>query len=377
LFSLTEIFSEKITPKALFCGNHFLYTSANRHGAASSAGPATAEDIVSACGGKAQPPLADIDLDTGSEFFDAAGPAPAGKPENAARLPLWRRILAALSGAAALGTFIYTLKEVDLTQILTTGFAQSSGSYMTVYLILLLSLVVFALCVSRKTEKLSENKNEEKTGRRLSKRTLAAMAMILIAVPLTIFAGIYFLGDRKYYFISLLVILETMLPFILVFEGRKPQARELVILAVLCAIGVAGRAAFHRASGLQTGDRGGHYRRRRVQRRNGFSGGKPDNARKQYAFRPGALDALADVRHGHIGFLAGILFKKELLRRDRLSLSIFGALTALVVYGGHHEPGNRNYDSVQPHAADVLDSLRRRFPQSISSTRRPRRSSCG
>lgn len=30
----------------------------------------------------------------------------------------------------------------------------------------------------------------------------------------------------------------------LIFEGHKPQARELVIIAVLCAIGVAGRAAF-------------------------------------------------------------------------------------------------------------------------------------
>ena len=30
----------------------------------------------------------------------------------------------------------------------------------------------------------------------------------------------------------------------MIFEGRKPQARELVVIAVLCAIGVAGRAAF-------------------------------------------------------------------------------------------------------------------------------------
>ena len=35
-----------------------------------------------------------------------------------------------------------------------------------------------------------------------------------------------------------------MLPFFMVFEGRRPQARELTIIAVLCALGVAGRAAF-------------------------------------------------------------------------------------------------------------------------------------
>lgn len=80
--------------------------------------------------------------------------------------------------------------------------------------------------------------------RKLSKRTLVAAVMVLLLIPLTIFIGRFYLGDRKYYFISLLIILETMLPFVMIFEGRKPQTRELVIIAVPCAIGVAGRAAF-------------------------------------------------------------------------------------------------------------------------------------
>ena len=36
---------------------------------------------------------------------------------------------------------------------------------------------------------------------------------------------------------------ETIALFFLRFEGRKPRARELVLLAVLCAVGVASRAA--------------------------------------------------------------------------------------------------------------------------------------
>lgn len=35
-----------------------------------------------------------------------------------------------------------------------------------------------------------------------------------------------------------------MIPFAMVFENRKPQARELIVIAVLAAIAVAGRAAF-------------------------------------------------------------------------------------------------------------------------------------
>lgn len=55
--------------------------------------------------------------------------------------------------------------------------------------------------------------------------------------------GVFYLDNKKYYFISLMVLLECMAPFFLIFEGRKPKARELVIIAVLCAIAIAGRAA--------------------------------------------------------------------------------------------------------------------------------------
>ena len=37
---------------------------------------------------------------------------------------------------------------------------------------------------------------------------------------------------------------------------------------------------------------------------------------------------------GIIGFLAGVLFRKGLLRRSRLSLCIYGAISCVVVYGG-------------------------------------------
>ena len=55
----------------------------------------------------------------------------------------------------------------------------------------------------------------------------------------------YLLGDRKYLFISLLVLLEVMLPFALLFERRGDRRRaSSCSLAVLSALCVAGRAAF-------------------------------------------------------------------------------------------------------------------------------------
>ena len=46
------------------------------------------------------------------------------------------------------------------------------------------------------------------------------------------------------FYLSLMVLLECMAPFFLIFEGRKPKARELVIIAVLCAIAIARAALF-------------------------------------------------------------------------------------------------------------------------------------
>ena len=71
-----------------------------------------------------------------------------------------------------------------------------------------------------------------------------ACFMILVVIPIIIYLGITLGNDRKYYIVSLGIIACTMLPFFMVFEDRKPQARELIIIAVLSAIGVAGRAAF-------------------------------------------------------------------------------------------------------------------------------------
>ena len=50
--------------------------------------------------------------------------------------------------------------------------------------------------------------------------------------------------SEHYLLISMLIGILAMVPFFVKFEGRKPQARELVLLAVLIATAVVGRAAF-------------------------------------------------------------------------------------------------------------------------------------
>ena len=75
-------------------------------------------------------------------------------------------------------------------------------------------------------------------------RSLVLTLLTAFVMGATIFAGSMLGGDRVYYVISVLVAIYSLVPFFVGFERRKPQLRELVVIAVLIALGVIGRQAF-------------------------------------------------------------------------------------------------------------------------------------
>lgn len=170
--------------------------------------------------------------------------------------------------------------------------------------------------------------------RKLNKRTLVAAVMILVMIPVTIFLGMYYLDDRKYYIVSLLIICYTMIPFFMVFEKRKPEARELILIAVLIAIAVAGRAAFFMVPQFKPVVAiviiagvclGGEV---------GFLVGAMTGFISNFFFGQGPWTPWQMFCFGIIGFIAGILFEKGILQKSRLQLCIYGGLSTFFIYGG-------------------------------------------
>lgn len=51
-------------------------------------------------------------------------------------------------------------------------------------------------------------------------------------------------GAENYGFISMVMVVLAMVPFLMLYEMKKPQAREWIPLAVMAAIAAVGRAAF-------------------------------------------------------------------------------------------------------------------------------------
>ena len=80
------------------------------------------------------------------------------------------------------------------------------------------------------------------------KRTSVSAIMIFILMPLTLWAGVTLLDSSKYMITSLLVVIYTMVPFFMIYEKRRPKAREIVLLAVMTAIVVFAHIAFHLAA---------------------------------------------------------------------------------------------------------------------------------
>ncbi len=170
--------------------------------------------------------------------------------------------------------------------------------------------------------------------RPIPKRALWSVVFFLLLIPLTLVLGQRYLDSRKYYIIALLILLECMVPFFLVFETRRPQARELVLIAVLCAIGVAGRAAFFMLPECKPVTALVVVVGAALGGETGFLVGSMTMLLSNMLLSQGPWTPWQMFAMGLIGFLAGLIFRKGVLGRSRWTMAAFGAVAALVLYGG-------------------------------------------
>lgn len=320
------------TPREFFSGNSFYTTSANRMARNLIPEAVTVDDIIKCCGGEVEK------KDFREDITPLPVPAPRSVNFKPQPLKLWRKILAVVSALVASGVFLYATGLTDLSELINSaGISEKGKEHLWLYGILFVALSVFLFAIGRRSAPPVQTQTP-KEKRNLSKRTVAASVCILLLIPLTIFAGIFYLDNRNYNLVAILVLIECMLPFVLIFEGRKPKARELVTIAVLCAIGIAGRSLFFMLpqfkpvlaltiiAGVAFGGEAG------------FFVGAVTMLTSNMLFSQGPWTPWQMFAMGIIGFLAGILFRKGWLRRTRTSLAVFGAFTAVGIYGGIMNP---------------------------------------
>ena len=167
----------------------------------------------------------------------------------------------------------------------------------------------------------------------MKKSNIVTLIIFFLLIPATLFLGTKIPG-RSYYITSTLMILELMVPFFMAFEGRKPQARELVVIAVMCAIAIVGRVAIPipnfkaifaiiMLSGIAFGPEAG------------FMVGAISAFASNFFYSQGPWTPWQMMAYGMGGFLAGLLFYGRPGKTPRLELitktlfAFFGVVLAV------------------------------------------------
>ncbi|MDR1354748.1 MAG: ECF transporter S component [Propionibacteriaceae bacterium] len=172
----------------------------------------------------------------------------------------------------------------------------------------------------------------------MNRRVILTWVLALVGIPAVIVCSVLFRFDRSYYFVSLVIIVLAMLPFFAAFEGRRPQAREIVIIATLTAIAVAGRAAFFMLPQFKPSAAIVIITGASLGRESGFIVGALTGFVSNFVFGHGPWTPWQMFAYGLLGFLAGVIFSKRLAKTSGLGgykplLILYGALGTFIIYG--------------------------------------------
>lgn len=173
------------------------------------------------------------------------------------------------------------------------------------------------------------------------KRTRLSAALIFLAIPVTIGIGMA-LGQNQYMVISVAILIYTMLPFFMVFENRKPKAREIVLIAMMSALTVFLQMFTHITLPLQIGTAMIIISGISLGPEAGFLIGAISRFICNFFMGQGPWTPWQMFCWGILGFLAGLVFNKvdlEQLKSRNFKLimgpvicMIFGILAAYICY---------------------------------------------
>ena len=162
-------------------------------------------------------------------------------------------------------------------------------------------------------------------------RRITIAAAVLILSVILIIAETYLWNNRKYYLTSVIMILFAMLPFFVRFEGRRPQVREIVLLAVMTAFAVAGRAAFYWAPQFKPVCAIVILTAAAFNAEAGFIVGAASALISNMFFGQGPWTPWQMLGFGLAGFFGGLLFYNREVKTA--PLLAYGFFSVLIIYG--------------------------------------------
>ena len=164
-----------------------------------------------------------------------------------------------------------------------------------------------------------KKKNESHYMAAARKRLALTAVLIFLVIPALI-ALTVFLGSKRLYMpLSLLILVMIMAPFFMIFERRRPRAREVVLIAMMSALTVASHTFFHIAFPVQIGTAMVIISGISLGPEAGFLIGAMSRFVCNFYMGQGAWTPWQMFCWGLLGFLAGLAFNRELSEDDGIS----------------------------------------------------------
>lgn len=164
-----------------------------------------------------------------------------------------------------------------------------------------------------------KKKNESHYMAAARKRLELTAVLIFLIIPALI-ALTVFLGSKRLYMpLSLLILVMIMAPFFMIFERRRPRAREVVLIAMMSALTVASHTFFHIAFPVQIGTAMVIISGISLGPEAGFLIGAMSRFVCNFYMGQGAWTPWQMFCWGLLGFLAGLAFNREISTQNSIS----------------------------------------------------------
>ena len=163
-----------------------------------------------------------------------------------------------------------------------------------------------------------KKKNESHYMAAARKRLALTAVLIFLVIPALI-ALTVFLGSKQLYMpLSLLILVMIMAPFFMIFERRRPRAREVVLIAMMSALTVASHTFFHIAFPVQIGTAMVIISGISLGPEAGFLIGAMSRFVCNFYMGQGAWTPWQMFCWGLLGFLAGLAFNREISKQNSI-----------------------------------------------------------
>lgn len=163
-----------------------------------------------------------------------------------------------------------------------------------------------------------KKKNESHYMAAARKRLELTAVLIFLVIPALI-ALTVFLGSKRLYMpLSLLILVMIMAPFFMIFERRRPRAREVVLIAMMSALTVASHTFFHIAFPVQIGTAMVIISGISLGPEAGFLIGAMSRFVCNFYMGQGAWTPWQMFCWGLLGFLAGLAFNREISKQNSI-----------------------------------------------------------